>query len=296
MPGIYIAHVISTSLVLGVWGTLILRRAEKRDWALFILLFILQLPMSALTYYIVRVPLDAWYAELLGKGSKLYIIAKSFEAPLTEEPAKLLPLLLPFIFYRIKKENALLAGMALGLGFGVGEIWTLVYLFAQKKSIFLSYPWYMFWGGIQERFIASFTHAIMTGLAVYGIAQGLKKAVAGIGTAMMIHYFLNFPILLPAMGLIPRSLKGIWLNIVAIYSVILFLILLNVIWKYLYGRPIRLTLFLGKSTCPNCGIQYDPTLWGTLNFTVGTYERCPECKKWHFSRFKFFKKNEARRS
>jgi len=99
--GIYFAYTLSTLLVLGVWGSIFYKKADPsfRKW--MVVLFLLQLPMSLLTFEVVRVPLDHWYSSLVGKPSLLYVILKSFEAPLTEEPAKLWPLLLPFIFNKI---------------------------------------------------------------------------------------------------------------------------------------------------------------------------------------------------
>lgn len=291
MPGIYVAYTIATAAVMGVWGIFFWRKAPPNQRWLMVVLFCLQLPMSWLTYEVIRVPLDHWYAGLVGRSSTAYLWLKSFEAPLTEEPAKLWPLLIPLLFRRIDPKVAFYSGIALGLGFGVSEIWTLVYLFIKNNPTLLTHPWYYFVGGIQERFIASFCHAAMTGIAVAGICQGWKAGLKSIGAAMAVHYFLNFPILMPHLfGFSGVVSKNTWTQIVILYGLVLFVGLWIFVWKKLYGHAPTLTRFLGTTVCHTCGKVFPPTLL-TLNFGLWTGQRCPHCKHWHLYRFYWGKKN-----
>lgn len=290
MPGIYLAYAIATLVVMGIWGVFFLRKAPLSQRGLMVLLFGLQLPMSWLAYVMIRVPLDHWYAGLVGRGSTAYLWLKSFEAPLTEEPAKLWPLALLPLFSRIDPKMAFYSGIALGLGFGVSEIWTLAFLAVKHDPTLLAQPWYYFVGGIKERFIASFCHAAMTGIAVAGICRGWKTGLQAIGAAMAVHYLLNFPILVPHLfgfsGVVSRT---IWLQIVTVYGLVFFVGLWIFVWKKLYGHAPTLKRFLGTTICHSCGKSFLPSLL-TLNFGLWTGQRCPYCKRWHLYRFHWGKK------
>jgi hypothetical protein len=99
-------------------------------WAVFA-----QLPMCALAFYGVRQPVDAWLREWLGAGTEAYRFARVFYAPVTEELAKLWPLLLLSFRQRINTGSMTRAGVALGLGFGVGEMWMVAGLVANDPQV-----------------------------------------------------------------------------------------------------------------------------------------------------------------
>ncbi|MFN8539856.1 MAG: hypothetical protein U0232_20545 [Thermomicrobiales bacterium] len=77
--------------------------------------------------------------------------------PLTEEPAKLWPLLIPAFARRITRENAVRCAVALGLGFGIGEIGFIAQLIYADGD-FNALPWYNFSGFINERFMVCLIH------------------------------------------------------------------------------------------------------------------------------------------
>jgi len=126
-------------------------------------------------------------------------------------------------------------------------------------------------------------------MAVHGISQGLKKGILGVGLAGLAHYFLNFPILLPAMGLKAYVSKTVWMSFLNIYIFVFFIWMWMLTWKRVFGRLPDWSKVLGKSTCPSCGTVFDPPLL-TLSLGIGTGQRCPHCKKWHFYPWEFFKK------
>lgn len=282
MPGFYIASIISTLFTIGVWGVLFFRKAPKEIRWIMTALLILELPMSILTYYGVRVPLAEWYGDLVGHGTRLFVLLKSFEAPLTEELAKILPLIffIPLI-RKYKSRNGWFLGMALGLGFGLGEIWALTHLLTKSHPDLLTFPWYSFGGGIVERVMVSFLHGVFTGIAVHGILTGRFKAFIGILLAMSAHYFLNFPILLPA--LIPQIKQifsySVWVSLLGTYTGFYFLGALAIFWKHGL-RETPTLLWVGQCTCKTCHKVFNPGLF-VLNLLAWTGQRCPYCKKWH---------------
>jgi hypothetical protein len=96
IPSIYIAAAITSALSLSVLGGLLMYRTPRNERIFVGLLVILMFPMSPLAYHFVRTPFDAWFSVTTGKESEVYGFLKNFYAPLTEEPAKLWPLLIPF--------------------------------------------------------------------------------------------------------------------------------------------------------------------------------------------------------
>jgi RsiW-degrading membrane proteinase PrsW (M82 family) len=84
----------------------------------------LVLPLQPLAFYFVRLPLDHWLVTQLGSASATYQWLTSLYTPLTEEPAKLLPLLIPAIRHDIRAANFIRYALPIGVGFAIGEIWS----------------------------------------------------------------------------------------------------------------------------------------------------------------------------
>lgn len=293
MPGMFIAGIISTVLSLGIWGALIIKKTPASLHSTLILAFLVQLPMSALVFYFVREPISNWYATIFEPGTPWYTLIKSFEAPLTEEPAKLISLLfIPFVLKFLKGKQAWFLGLAIGLGFGIGEIWTLVYLLYEPSLA--NVPWYNFIGGMIERILACFAHGVFTGIAVVWIlrAKRLSLAIKGLLLAMLGHYMLNVIVLLPYMipqiMLIPYT---VWMAIVGVYLGIFFITIFIFFWKRAIGKAPNLAWALGITTCKSCGRKFKAGLL-TINLAVATGQRCPYCKKWHIYKFRPFKKRK----
>src|SRR5689334_13356331 len=133
MAGIYIAALIAAGLALAAALPLlfVFARPERR-W-FYAMLLVLELPMSAAALLYVRAPLDGWLAGMIADPATRTLVS-TFYAPLTEEPAKLWPLLLPFVWRRLERANAVGVALALGIGFGIGEIGFLADRIARMPS------------------------------------------------------------------------------------------------------------------------------------------------------------------
>jgi RsiW-degrading membrane proteinase PrsW (M82 family) len=134
MKSIYVTAFITTAVVFSVYGGIIFKMKSRVDWRWPLLAFLIVLPLQPLVFYLVRLPFNNWLVGRLGSTSNLYEWITLFYAPLTEEPAKLIPLLVPFIFLDIRKENFVRYALAIGLGFGIGEIWFLAERIASNPS------------------------------------------------------------------------------------------------------------------------------------------------------------------
>ena len=105
MPDIYIAASITSALSLIILGGLLFLRAPREDRPLLALLVLIMLPMNALAFHLIRMPVDGWLSAALGKQSGVYQCVRMLYAPLTEEPAKLWPFLIPWLHGRMKSDR-----------------------------------------------------------------------------------------------------------------------------------------------------------------------------------------------
>lgn len=94
--GVIIAACVTTLLAAAAFGYLIRRMTAPEDRRVALIAVLVMLPMQPLTFYLVRMLLHDALEALLGKGALLTVITL-FYAPLNEEPAKWLVLLIPFI-------------------------------------------------------------------------------------------------------------------------------------------------------------------------------------------------------
>src|ERR1041384_461097 len=105
MPGIYLAAILTTAIAAAIFVPLIHKRKMPADVGLVGLAAAIALPLQPLAFYLVRLPLDHWLVSQLGSTSAAYQWITSLYAPLTEEPAKLIPLLIPAIRRDITHAN-----------------------------------------------------------------------------------------------------------------------------------------------------------------------------------------------
>lgn len=277
MHQIYITSAVTTLVALMLIGGFIKWRANKHDYKLLLILFLLELPMAFAAFYLVRMQLlDGAVKYLFGSNVELYGFLKNFYAPLTEEPAKLLPLLIPALRKKITKENFVMAALALGLGFGIGEIW-LVGNFVAQNQQFAGLPWYYFTGFMNERFMVCVVHAGMTSFALSRLDN---KFVLGLLGSMAMHFAGNFLIYLSRINF-PAFGAETWQAILGLWVVIFFIAIILMLVYFKLGSFQVGKFFYGTSMCPECGFNYPAPIWAFNSFNK-RYERCPNCKKWHW--------------
>jgi uncharacterized membrane protein YhfC len=208
MPGIYVMAVITLLVSAGLWGGLLYVLSGRTRCYLWLLLP--GLPLSALVNLGVKRPLAVMVGQMAGIAPKLglktpwwFILFLFLLAPVFEEAVKLTPLLLPQIRrLLVSPAAALWGGMALGIGFGLGEAAYLSYGIAQSPE-YASLPWYLFTGYFGERLLVCFVHGVMTAVVVTGLQHGKGRGVIGYLAAVGLHALANLGAVLFQLGLIP---------------------------------------------------------------------------------------------
>lgn len=193
--GLLIIAAITTVVATAFYGVLIARLGGRDNWRLLCIAFLVALPLQPLAFYAVRVPLNVGFETLLGAGSALTLVS-AFYAPLTEEPAKWLTLLVPAIRRRLTPDNAIVVALAVGLGFGVGEIWMLAGNLVHSPDI-AALPFYRFGGFFAERFLVCFMHGAFVAYAFLLLARGRSFLPGGL-LGITLHFLLNFPVFVAA--------------------------------------------------------------------------------------------------
>jgi len=232
MQGSHIAAAIATFLSLGIIGTLLLWKTPRKDWNPLFIIILLELPMSLFAFYLIRLPLDKLLLQIFSPFTDRYRFLTTFYAPLTEEPIKLWVLLIPWLFHRINIKNRINIAVAIGVGFGIGELWMLAHQFSKVPSI-AQLPWYSFGGYIQERFLVCFMHGAFTASAIIFFRK--KFFIPALLLGMFLHYLGNFPIFLAAI-----NFGGIrtsdWKIIISLWVQLYFLLMLGFMGYLLYKQ------------------------------------------------------------
>lgn len=273
--GIWIAAVITTILSAAFYGFLIYRLALPQDRRWLLLAALCALPLQPLALVLVRAPLHLLLLKTLGIGPVLTTITL-FYAPLTEEPAKWLVLLIPFVRRGLTPGNAIALALAIGVGFGIGEAWFIASQIAQAPQA-AGVPFYMFTGYLGERFAVCFVHGAFIAFAVRQLAEHRSFLLGGL-LGMTLHFALNFPIFLIVLD--PLGLGPVFWTRVSLlwFATMLFGLIAFVAWL---SRGQMRQRLLGSAVCPECHQTYErPLLAPHLGFT--RYERCPHCRHFHW--------------
>jgi hypothetical protein len=273
--GLIIAASITTLLAVALFGYLIWRITDPADRRIVLVAALVTLPLQPLAFYLVRMPLHRGLETLIGPGPALTTLSL-FYAPLTEEPAKWLVLLIPLIRRGLTPGNAAGLALATGLGFGIGEIWFLAEQLLRVPQVAVQ-PFYMFGGFLGERFMVVFLHGAFVVFAFKWLAEG-RSFWPGALVGIALHFALNFPIFLVQIDFGGLG-RAAWAVLVQAY-ILVFTIALIVAVNRLARDRLRASVF-GDATCPECGAVYPRSMLG-FNFLVTRYERCPHCRHWHW--------------
>ena len=193
----------------------------------FVRLVSLGFPLSAIVNLLVKGPLGEGVGELAGIDPGLgletpvwFLVFLFLLAPVFEELIKVAPALVPSVRRRIETPgDALWTGMALGMGFGIGEA---IYLAWQVSvsGAYAEYPWYAFTGFFGERLLVVFMHGMMTGLLLLIAKRG--HPALGYLTAAGAHALLNSGAMLYQLGLAPGWVAETVLGVMLLAFALLF--------------------------------------------------------------------------
>ena len=278
MHGIYVAAILTTAIALAIFGAVIRKLKLPANPKLLWLAALIVLPLEPASFYFVRVPLDHWLTSVLGSNSVILHWLVTFYAPLTEEPAKLVPLLIPAIRRDISHANFGRYALAIGLGFAIGEMWFIADIIARNPK-FAGVPFYLFGGYLSERLMVCVFHSAFVGLALACLRNRFWLGETG---AMAAHWLGNFPIFLMASNAFGMG-ATFWAIAVQLWIIAYLIGALALISRFVFGRVSPGLLFYGRRKCPECGAEYDASLFAA-NLGATRYERCPHCRHWHFTK------------
>jgi hypothetical protein len=278
MPGIYVAEILTTALALAIFGTLIVRLRLPANMRLLLLAALIVLPLQPLAFYFVRLPIDHWLVAHLGPASRLLPWVRSLYAPLTEEPAKLVPLLIPAIRRDVRRENFVRYALAIGLGFAIGEMWFVAHRVAHAPA-YARMPLYQFGGYVTERLMTCVFHSAFVAVALWRLRGRFLLGFAG---AVALHWLGNFPISLMNWN-VGKLGKTFWLAVVNVWLLVYFFACAALLSRFAFGRITLGKLLFSTRHCPECGKDYDAPLFA-VNLGSKRYERCPHCRRWHVVR------------
>jgi hypothetical protein len=227
MPGIYWMAVL-TILITAILAVSALNTLTHTDRRYYWLVAI-GLPLSLIVNWLIKMPFITAIATLTGTPLKLaagaplwFILLLWFNAPIFEEAIKALPLLFPIrrIFLG-DATRALYAGLALGMGFGLGEAAYLAYGIAQSTS-FNALQWYMFTGFAVERIFVTFAHGLLTSLTILGVQRKGRDTLFGYLSAVGLHALINLGPILLALELIPTTLASLGTSAAIVAAFVVF--------------------------------------------------------------------------
>lgn len=226
MPQIYIAALITTAASAGLW--LFLGRSMAGPYRGLWWLTLTTLPLSAAVNLLVKRPLLQWvqesgYVEPGAAGPPFwFLLFALFLAPVTEEASKVLPVVLPVVRRQMARPGSWLwAGLFLGVGFGLGEIWYLAFQLA-GLPILQGMPFWQMTGFLGERMMVTGAHGVMTAVLMLGVAAGRLRALGGYIAAVLLHALLNVGALLYQTRQISAEWAGLWGMLVFIPLFLLF--------------------------------------------------------------------------
>ena len=175
--GLYIDAGLTTALVLLVLGGLAWAEGQGRRYWPFL---VAALPLGSALGYFIEAPLGRW----LGRASPLGAVPFLFFLPLAlQEGTKLLPLIVPSWRAALAdRRGALIAGLALGTGFGIGQMWYLAWGLGREAPLVAAQPfWYSLGEFGAEGLLSSFFQATATALLTASLSRGHPRSGRNVG-------------------------------------------------------------------------------------------------------------------
>jgi hypothetical protein len=227
MPGIYLTAFLT--LCLSAFLVVVYLKIMSGQPRRYLWLLLVGLPLSTIVNLWVKKPLVVGVGQALdvpvnlGAATPLwFILFVWLVSPVCEEAIKLVPLLVPRIrAYLAVPVDALWAGFALGVSFGLGEAAYLAWGIAQSPT-YAGLPWYLFGGYVSERLIVCFGHGMLTAFITTGLQRGARPAIRGYLTAVALHALLNVGPLLLSLGLASMAIVQLLFLLAIIILVFLF--------------------------------------------------------------------------
>jgi len=256
----FTAAAAATFAVLFFYFSYILRIGDKKDYSRLLAAVLLTLPLSPFAYYGLHLPLDNMIRVVISSESSVYKFVKIGYGPIIKESIKLVPLFLPLIRRRISSKNFVAFGMALGLGFGIGEIWLIAFQTNHVLANFMLPFGYVLLGFIAERLMFCFLHGAFTSLVLF---HWSRRWAIGLGKAIGLHILAVLPLHLSQMNILDISPRA-WRSILPMYLVFFFICMIFMLIYLRSGaKGIHEIFMRADINCTNCGKPYKRSFWMT---------------------------------
>lgn len=270
--GYAIAVLLTVGTVGAVIGSIALR-ATGRPWRIPLLAIAAALPLHALSLFFVRLPLHGVLAAQLAPDTLFWV--SSLYAPLLEEPPKWLVLGALFWAGQLTPARAVGLALAVGLGFGLGEIGTLsagVFLKAPEQTHF---PFYVYSGFFVERLLVCFLHGAFAIAFARALATGRWIWPAAL-LGLVLHYLVNLPIALASVAAFGIA-REVWIGLAMPWLIVMTLAL--AVYAASVFRTTTQRSLLGDEVCEACHKPFARSLIA-INLGPWKLQRCPHCGKW----------------
>lgn len=226
MPSILPMAVLTVAATAALWGGFLYAYSGRTTR--YLPYIALGLPLSAAVNLLVKGPL----AERVGGAAGIepglgaaatplwFLLFLFMLSPVFEELIKVLPVVLPPVRRAAADaDGAFWTGMALGIGFGIGEVIYLAWGIAASGE-FEQYAWYMFTGFLGERLLVVFVHGFMTAIFLWLAVR--RAPLLGFGAAMASHALVNSTAMLFQLGLVPGWSASVSLVALVVIGVLIF--------------------------------------------------------------------------
>jgi len=266
--GILIAAAIGTLASLLFIGGHLAWRSAPAERRILIILVLVQLPMSPLEFFGIRIPLDA-VLESWSLDPGIRRLITFISRPVIEESIKLWPLLLPFVWKTTTPQNRVWRALAIGLGFGIGEIWLLAENVFRNDPATANMALWNLAGFINERVMVCLIHGALTAVALHQVGAGFLIAV-------ILHLAGNLPFYLREVSAFGISDQK-WAWFLSAWVVWYFFSMWALVWLMAGGDFHLIWLLFGDVTCPHCGAVYPRA---TINWSLRVihHDHCPRCR------------------
>jgi hypothetical protein len=148
-----------------------------------------------------------------------------------------------------------------------------------RMPAFTALPFYQFGGYASERLMVCVFHSAFVSVALWRLRRGFVLGVAG---AVALHWLGNFPLSLMAWNVGGLG-KPVWMIIVQLFLIFYLVGAISLLVCFAFARLDIGRALYGRRLCPECAQSYDGSLWA-LNFGPLRYERCPHCRRWHWTK------------
>jgi hypothetical protein len=296
MHPIYITAAVTTTIACCAFGAMLRQLSPPRYQRYLVGVWAGGLFMSPTAYYLVREPvllhsLTAWLDFQRAQGGWNQVasdIVRLTYAPVTEEPAKLLPWLMglaigwPLV---AAKKRVVPIACAVGFAFATGEMWLVARFVAEANDPQLrALPWYAFGGYVSERLQTCVTHSLFALPSVYLSRRGWRGTMVGVAIGMTLHFLGNAPIMLMRRD-VGNLGPAAWGMLVQLWIVGFSIVGVMALAGVHLGASVTRRVLRRRMICPECGAEYRQPVIFALNAGKWRYEPCGACRKWHWVSF-----------